>query len=79
MQTASLNLTVTQRRLLTKREAASHCGLPAKVFDRICPAKPLRMANGYDRYDVRDLDAWIDRLKGDAGTESDDDIVGRLA
>jgi hypothetical protein len=34
------------------------------------------MANGDIRYDIRDLDKWIDGLK--AGSSDDDEIIGRL-
>jgi hypothetical protein len=76
MPTATLNLTVVSKRMLTKREAAEHCGRPLKMFDLECPVTPVKFANGDLRWDVRDLDAWLDTLK--AGIDDVDTIVDRL-
>jgi hypothetical protein len=40
MPTATLNLTIVSKRMLTKREAAEHCGRPLKMFDLECPVTP---------------------------------------
>jgi len=84
------HLSVIPKRMLTKGEAAHHCGRPVKHFVVECPVQglrnkspwrrrltPISFANGDLRYDVRDLDTWLDRLK----SSSDDDaeaIVARL-
>ena len=57
--------------MLTKTEAAEHCGAEAaehcgrtvKRFEIESPTRFVRFANGDVRWDVRDLDAWIDSLK----------------
>jgi hypothetical protein len=49
--------------MLTKSEAAGHCGRSIKRFEIKCPVQSIRFANGDVRWDVRDLDAWIDTLK----------------
>lgn len=78
MASATLQLNIIPKRMLTKSEAAHHCGRPVKRFEAECPVAPVRFPNGDMRYDVKDLDAWLDSLK--AGKSSDaDDIVGRLA
>ncbi|KFG68667.1 hypothetical protein JH26_14405 [Microvirga sp. BSC39] len=48
------------KRLLTRAEAAAYCGLGSSPP----PVKPKRIRPGKQglRYDVRDLDEWIDRL-----------------
>lgn len=76
MSNAIVNLTVIPKRMLTKREAAAHCGRSVSRFDAECPVAPVVFANGDRRYDVRDLDAWLDGIK----TERDDtdSIVARL-
>jgi hypothetical protein len=76
MSTATLNLTVVQKRMLTKREAAEHCGRSLKSFARECNALPVKFANGDLRWDVHDLDAWLDSLK--AGINDADTIVRKL-
>jgi hypothetical protein len=76
MPTATLNLTVVSKRMLTRREAAEHCGRPLKMFEVECPVSPIKFANGDLRWDVRDLDSWLDTLK--TGTDDVDSIVNRL-
>lgn len=75
MTSATLQLNIIQKRMLTKAEAAHHCGRPVRRFEVECDIAPVRFANGDIRFDVRDLDAWLDRLKGGASAEADD-IVG---
>jgi len=69
MPTATLQLNIVPRRMLTKNEAAAHCGRPPKRFEIECPVKPLKFPNGDQRYDVVDLDRWLNSLKlgNDAG------------
>ena len=76
MSTATLNLTVVPKRMLTKREAADHCGRSSKSFAVECPVSPVKFANGDLRWDVRDLDAWLDSLKVD--NDDTDAILKRL-
>ena len=73
-------------RLLTKAQAARYCSLSIATFTRICPMRPINL--GYSdprliRYDVHDLDRWIDELKSKikASDESDldqDDYIEML-
>jgi hypothetical protein len=63
MAIATLNLNVLPKRMLNKTEAAEHCGRPIKRFDIECPVQAVRFPNGDNRWDIRDLDAWIDSLK----------------
>ncbi|TGQ02328.1 hypothetical protein EN851_27175 [Mesorhizobium sp. M8A.F.Ca.ET.208.01.1.1] len=63
--------------MLDAREAADYCGIVPKRFPAECNVTPVSMPNGQRRYDMRDLDTWLDSLKsGDAS--SDDDLVGKL-
>lgn len=57
-------------RLLTKSQAAHYCGLAASTFGAVCPVVPIALGEGIrmHRYDVREVDKWIDSFK--AGTES---------
>jgi hypothetical protein len=64
--------------MLTKSEAAAYCGLSLRRFETECPVRPIQFENRDLRYDIHDLDAWLDRLKAgheDSYTES---IVDRL-
>ncbi len=77
MSSAVVNLTVIAKRMLRKREAAEHCGRSPKRFEVECPVVPVRFPNGDLRYDVRDLDRWLDRLK--SGAQDSESILRRLA
>jgi hypothetical protein len=77
MATASLNIRVQPVRLFTKAEAAHYCCRNVKAFEAECPVRPIRMANGELRYDVQDLDTWIDSLKNGAAFDADG-ILERL-
>jgi len=76
MATTMLNLTVLTKRMLDKREAAEHCGRSLKRFEIECSVSPLKFLNGDLRYDVRDLDRWLDTLKDTV--QDSDDIIKRL-
>jgi hypothetical protein len=51
-------------RLLDRSQAAAYCGISLAVFTARCPVRPLAMGQGkrLERYDIRDLDEWIDSL-----------------
>ncbi|MGO7207459.1 hypothetical protein ACCT30_41350, partial [Rhizobium ruizarguesonis] len=54
-------------RLVTKSQAASYCGLSAPTFSSVCPVRPIALGVGVrmERYDLRELDGWIDGLRSD--------------
>jgi len=54
-------------RLLTKSQAAHYCGLSASTFGGTCPVRPIALGHGVrmQRYDVWDINKWIDSLKED--------------
>jgi hypothetical protein len=56
------------KRLLNVDEAAEYCGIGRVSFLSNCPVRAKRIRPGQRglRYDVRDLDEWIDTL-GAAG------------
>lgn len=74
---ATLNIKVSPRRMLSEREAAEYIGLTLKRFQGARPVSPVEMPGGILSYDMRDLDAFIDRRKL-GGVDSDDDIVAGL-
>ena len=76
MATATLHVIVVPKRMLTAAEAAHHCGRPGKRFILECPVAPVKFQNGDLRYDVRDLDDWLDRLS-DRSSDADQ-IIERL-
>jgi hypothetical protein len=78
MAIATLNLNVLQKRMLTKSEAAEHCGRSVKRFEIECPVQSIRFANGDARWDVRDLDSWIDSLKAGFVDRDSDTILDKL-
>jgi hypothetical protein len=77
MVSAVINLEIIPKRMLTKTEAAHHCGRSVNSFDAECPVVPVQFANRQRRYDVRDLDAWLDELKI-GGLTNAADIVAML-
>lgn len=76
MTSATLQLNIIPKRMLTKTEAAHHCGRSIKRFEAECNVAPVRFLNGDLRYDIRDLDEWIDGLKGNFSKA--DEIIARL-
>ncbi len=77
MTSALVQINIVEKRMLTKAEAASRCGRAIRRFEVECDVAPVSFPNGDKLYDVRDIDGWIDRLKGGASANVDD-IVGRL-
>ncbi|WP_244474669.1 MULTISPECIES: hypothetical protein [unclassified Rhizobium] len=77
MASATLNIKVSPRRMLSAREASEYVGLPTKRFPGVCSVQPVAMPDGSNLYDMRDLDAWVDSLKSGA-PGNDEDILGRL-
>jgi len=71
MASATLQLNVIPKRMLTKAEAAHHCGRTIKRFEIECPVAAVRFPNGDRRFDVQDLDRWLDQLKGGTLDEAD--------
>src|SRR6266436_6090926 len=55
------------KRLLDSSEAAKYCGMGIGSFAVNCPVRPKRVRPGQRglRWDVRDLDKWIDNLAPD--------------
>ena len=78
MPVATVNLRVQPYRLLTKGEAALYCRISIKKFVAQCPVRPIQVAAGDFRWDVHDLDKWIDSLKSGKLDESADLIIERL-
>lgn len=65
-------------RMLTLTEAATYCGLSRKRFPHVVGVAPVAMPGGTLRYDIKDLDKWLDSLKTNA-PNSREAILGRLA
>jgi hypothetical protein len=78
MSQATLNIVVIPKRILTKVEAASHCGRPVKRFEVECPVQPIRFPNDDVRYDIHDLDKWLDSLKVGQEDFNMESIIQRL-
>jgi hypothetical protein len=77
MASATLNIKVTPRRMLTAGEAAVYCGMTAKKFPVVSGLRPVEMPGGRKLYDIREIDAWLDGLR-DGACSTDNDIVERL-
>ena len=77
MASATLNIRVAPRHMLTLKEAADYCGLPVRKFPIDCHVKPVAMPSGGKVYDMRDLDAFIESIKG-GDASSDDAIIAKL-
>ena len=78
MNATVLHLTIVSKRMLTLQEAAQHCGRSLKRFEIECPAVPVIFPNGDRRFDVHDLDKWLDSYKRGDGYADADAIVARL-
>lgn len=75
---ATLNLRVLSKRMMTADEAAYHCGRTLQQFKAECPVAPIKFGTRDLRYDVRDLDTWIDSLKDVTAATSQDAYLARL-
>jgi hypothetical protein len=78
MAQATLNIVVIPKRILKKTEAAAHCGRSIRRFEIECPVQPIQFPNGDLRYDVHDLDRWLDGLKSDMSECDMNNITERL-
>jgi len=77
MANAMLNIRVVQPRMMSIKQAADYVGLPLKRFPRVCSVRPIAMPESEERYDIRDLDLWLDHIKaGNPGTDAE--ILERL-
>ena len=72
MTSATVQLNIILKRMLTRKEAAHHCGRSLRRFNIECPVSPVLFPNGDERFDMKDLDGWLDTLKG---TEVDIDSI----
>jgi hypothetical protein len=66
-------------RLLTKEQAAAHCGVSAATFAIVCPIAPISLGKGerLRRYDIRRLNRWIDSL-ADGAERVDHDWLAEM-
>lgn len=78
MSSATFQLNFVPIRMMTQAESARHCGRSLIRFKVECPVQPVTYPNGDKRYDVKDLDAWIDSLKAGAGSNDTDSILTKL-
>ena len=78
MATASLNISVTEKRMMNEAEASSYCGLAVKHFKEACPVQPVNLGGNAVRFDKRDLDQWIDTVKTGSVDTSREAILARL-
>lgn len=67
-------------RLLDRSQAAAYWGISLAVFTARCPVQPLAMGQGkrLERYDIRDLDEWIDRLGARGATSETLDWLEKM-
>ena len=68
----------THQRMLTRQQAAAYCGVSVPTFTLVCPISPVALGEGkrLERYDIRSLDAWLDKL-GNDGTSLDKDWLAK--
>lgn len=71
------------RRLLNGKEAASYCGVSPSTFARVCDVRPVMLGRNNEslrRFDIHDLDAWIESKKVANQNEpnSKADLIDRL-
>lgn len=78
MTSAVLRVDIVPKRMLTKTESAAHCGRSVKRFEAECPVQPVQFPNGDLRWDICDLDAWLDAFKSGAIGVATEEILKRL-
>lgn len=69
MVASSFSIQMQAKRMMSRKDAAVYCGLPVSRFEDFCPIEPVTFANGSRRWDIHDLDRWIDGYKGDSDCE----------
>jgi hypothetical protein len=64
----------TPLRMLTRQQAATYCGVSVPTFMLVCPVSPVALGEGkrLERYDIRSLDAWLDKLGNDRASLNND-------
>lgn len=77
MANAMLNIRIVQPRMMSIKQAADYVGLPLRRFPQICTVDPVAMPQSGERYDIRDLDLWLDQIKA-GNADTDADILERL-
>jgi hypothetical protein len=77
MANAMLNIRIVQPRMMSLKQAADYVGLPLRRFPRICTVRPIAMPESEERYDIRDLDRWLDQIKA-GNADTDAEILERL-
>jgi|SanBayMetagenome_1026888.scaffolds.fasta_scaffold74991_1 hypothetical protein len=61
------------KRLLSRQEAASYCGMSVPVFERVCPIAPLDLGDTrLHRWDIERINAWIDGMQRHIVNSNDD-------
>ena len=84
MSTAHKNSSIARApRLLTRGDAAAYCSVSVPAFERICGIAPVSLAKNnprLERFDIRDIDAWIESKKelNDNQTASKADVIDGL-
>lgn len=68
----------TPLRMLTRQQAATYCGVSVPTFMLVCPVSPVALGEGkrLERYDIRSLDAWLDKL-GNNGASLNNDWLAK--
>ena len=61
-------------RMLTRQQAATYCGISVPTFMLVCPISPVALGEGkrMERYDIRSLDEWLDKLGNDGASLNND-------
>lgn len=78
MSSAVVQFNIIPVRMMTIAEAARHCGRSLVRFKIECPVDPVKFGNGDKRYDVKDLDRWLDSLKAGVSDHDTDAILEKL-
>lgn len=78
MTATSLNITVVDKRMFNRTEAAGYTGLGIKLFQAICSVRPIEVRTNKLLWDKRDLDKWIDALKEGSEQTTRDSILADL-
>lgn len=83
LQTELKGPSIFPRRHLTRDEAARYCAVSVTTFERICDVQPVllsQFSSRLKRYDIRDIDAWIEarKIANSNAPPSKEDIIDGL-
>lgn len=69
---AVVHINVSPKRLLNLQDAAGYVDYGTEKFKALCPVKPIEMPCGQLKFDIADLDTWIEIIKKKTAPSAED-------